>query len=510
MAEDGFEIGSHSLNHWQLEQYNHPHVRLWNPAAKTNNVNDLVGVWGSMQPQTLWGETDGDTMNVWADSMHATNGYSWIAPVVARNPTFHANRRAGLPGVEFEGITLNKQLKGIREGGGQSGDSLVAGSMSFYFVIDPDTLGEGGTHHYLMDAYHGAAPNEQFIMVPRHNADGLIRAWAPDGWTSFAEAPHAGPQMLIFIFDEDDDEILCYRNGTKLTLGALDNGYTAQKLWADAIWLGTDHNNNNEYDGDVYEFGIFEGDLDDFARGSSGDTWREVVEGYLAHKWDLADSLPFVHEYKFSPPTHQVYGIQQLNFEVFGNKTMLEELINYNGGTWRKNDYRCLSYAYTGGGNFMYDEYIIATVQQAHIGARILGTGTDSLLAGRGLGHLLPNWHRLDPYTVPVIKPMYGSNGIVDDGDTSADHDTTKSNFELAMKTLLEHANPAQHSNVWGVVFWHDDLSPENVTDGHMRAIIEQLETHADSIWIAPFGEVLAYWREAHARKSELEYRSFK
>ena len=76
----------------------------------------------------------------------------------------------------------------------------------------------------------------------------------------------------------------------------------------DGITLGTNHNNTLYFlDGEIGEFIIINA-LDTLAD-------RERMEGYLAHKWDLASALPSSHPYKTNAP--QQYPITIRDLEDF-------------------------------------------------------------------------------------------------------------------------------------------------------------------------------------------------
>jgi hypothetical protein len=485
MADEEFEFGSHTLGHWSNSYYTTQVPRLWGPANVTQNIGDLDSTFLSLQANSLYWETEQETVGVWPDSAYATSGY-YVSPTGVAVPTINISTgQNGLPAIQLDAANENYRMRGL-------GADTDENEWTFFFVLDPNSF--SGSHQ-LFDSDVGTTDGDMEIYI-HHSADNLMRTRTDDdGWTTWP-APDLGPQILCWVFDNGGQE--CYRQGKPLTAGA-GGTYTNQKLDTAARFFENLGGASN-YSGEAMEILIYQGAM------STED--RERVEGYLAHKWGLVDSLHFAHPYKFDPPRFEQYGISLLHTEIAGNKSVLENIMNWDAANdWRGTDHEVVSYAYAGGGRWAHDELAVAVGMMGHTSGRAgVKAPADSVAANRGFAYSPPTWHHLDPYLMAVT---YMATSIVDQtGDTASDHDTTESNMRSSLTAVLEHANVSLWANPLIFITWHNDAS-ENVTEGHLRHMLQAVEDASDSLWVTTTGEAIKYWRDAHKDLEPEEVRSW-
>lgn len=507
MEGEGFEIGSHTMYHFPVDNYDGYYAapRLWNPASVTIGNYDAFGSTSTLifalEADNLWKETTNmDTCGVWPDSAHSRvlspTGVRFFNTTAAEKPHFILNGSNGMPCVRYDGVSsnLNKHLYL----GGLKAD-VADGSRTFFFVLDPDSIAGISQDSWLLDARQVASPNDRTMIRLRMNdANGRMRVSTGSDvqLTEWNEKPVTGKHILCFVGTVGSGWE-CYRNGKKLTKAS--SGTFAGELFPQAnVRLGMEINKGGDYDGDFYEVLAFSSALST-AR-------RQRIEGYLAHKYTLVDSLAVNHPYKYRAPEYPMYHFSRVMTEMYGNKTLLEELINYNKGNWKGRDYSCDVLAFPGGGDRGSDETMIAMSMIGYLGNRLTGYATTDSLAGyRGRGYLPPAWNHVDPYFMPIT---WSISQIIDEGGDSQTYwDNTKANMRSLLTGILENANPTW-DNPWIVLYWHRDDGTELVTDGHLRAMLEATQDAADSLWVMPWGEGLKYWRKAHPELLPESYRS--
>ena len=160
----------------------------------------------------------------------------------------------------------------------------TASDFSFFIACNPATAtGAGGNGRYFLDVQTGRLIFAQVAGVNSLNKVGFY-----DGaWKEFGAAT-TGAQILEYVLD--DAGAVCYRNGTSIGTAA----YT-QKAIGGNVRLFKHNSESSAYaDGKFFECVLIVGAV-------STDT-RQKIEGYLAHKWGLADTLPFDHPYKSAAP----------------------------------------------------------------------------------------------------------------------------------------------------------------------------------------------------------------
>jgi hypothetical protein len=164
-----------------------------------------------------------------------------------------------------------------------TGLTSASGDFTFYFVIDPDNSGAGGTE-YLFDTQTG-----RLLLYHRHTADGNIYYY--DGASrAFATAATTGLQLQSWVIDDANSTF--YRNGTAV---GSNPAYT-QRAIGGAVGLCTDYGSSTGYwAGDMAAMSIH--------TGAHSTATRQLNEGYYAWYWGLNESLPTNHPYYNVMPT---------------------------------------------------------------------------------------------------------------------------------------------------------------------------------------------------------------
>ena len=207
-------------------------------------------------------------MSQWSDKSgnanHATQSTS------SKKPTLTANGLNGKPVISFDG----------------SSDSLNATniniSQSYSFFIAAKRVTGSSNKQYLFD---GITNNSNRSLLGLNNG-GNIQIWASSWANSNFNTP-SGSFIISVIFDTSSSSVSL--NGTTVT-GLNPGSYNL----TNGIRIGANYVDNNDwFKGDMAEFIV----LDE----TSDSTTISKMEGYLAHKWGLADSLPTSHPYKSAP-----------------------------------------------------------------------------------------------------------------------------------------------------------------------------------------------------------------
>jgi len=107
-----------------------------------------------------------------------------------------------------------------------------------------------------------------------------------DGTAQSGSTNAYDPNLNLLSIDKNS----VYRNGTTLTMGHTSAG----TVLISRLGGRTSVNTDVRFAGRIHEIIVVDGEL-------SLEN-RQKMEGYLAHKWALADNLPAEHPYKYQPP----------------------------------------------------------------------------------------------------------------------------------------------------------------------------------------------------------------
>lgn len=102
--------------------------------------------------------------------------------------------------------------------------------------------------------------------------------------------------VFVVVFDSSQGSIYVRVDGTQVDSTTYSNDLAENQL----LRLMANRNGNKKQQGYFGEFCSVKGLP---GTGGADQSFIEKLEGYLAHKWDLAGNLPVSHPYKSSPPT---------------------------------------------------------------------------------------------------------------------------------------------------------------------------------------------------------------
>ena len=217
----------------------------------------------------------------WID--RSGNARSFTQAVAASRPALEASGPDSRPKIFFD---TSKYLE--RSNGWNSGNS-----HSIIAVVEPPST---GNRKYLISAgvtESAAEGNAPLLLLALRNNNQKIGYFDGSAWRGSASATN-GLQAIGFVLDGTNGSAETYRDGANLESGLPYAGndfdptrrvILGARVGASTDWSGAKIGEIIKIDG-VVEAGV-----------------RQRIEGYLAHKWDLAASLPVGHPYKESAPT---------------------------------------------------------------------------------------------------------------------------------------------------------------------------------------------------------------
>ena len=161
---------------------------------------------------------------------------------------------------------------------------------SIFAVVRPHTYGSNANGFLALTSVRDEVGStwDQSIEL-----DGFyIRIFGNAYWTPAPELNTPHLSSVIWASGSVDNTAV-FSNGSAMTLAG-GNYQTIDTAVADAVIGATPLQPSTHFDGDIAEIVIV---------ASAVDTpTRQKIEGYLAHKWGLAASLPAEHPYKDSAP----------------------------------------------------------------------------------------------------------------------------------------------------------------------------------------------------------------
>lgn len=227
-------------------------VEAWTPA----NLYGVSAWWDASQ---ITGKSDGDGVSVWPDA--SDNGNDLTS--AGFDPTYKTGILGGKPVVRFTAANANEFF---------STPSLTVEHM--FAVVEYDAATFAG-YDGLLTEY----PTGQIILIGEGASDHFYNGtgtttYHKDG-TALAESNMTGPM-----------------GGAYGILSISAENWTNPKTWQ----IGRDRTQTSRlWNGDIAEIIMLD--------QTAGDVNRQLVEGYLAHKYSLAGNLPGDHPYKSAAPT---------------------------------------------------------------------------------------------------------------------------------------------------------------------------------------------------------------
>lgn len=479
MASGGYEIGNHTLTNWGNGD--------WEPNSLTqfegaHNLNILFDLRADIMASSHLG-----AINYWND--RGPSGFNFGQATSSKRPLFYSGVTVnGMPGVFF--TNTDDAISG--------GPFNYPTGTNFALFMAIDASGTSAADRILFEiksatnltqlrlAYTSASLSANSSIIITGSAEKDLGTSVP------------GRQILSLMTSPTG--INLYRNGVWVSgfgaFGFAPSGtYTIGNTGGGATVGHT---------GFVFHaIGVM-----DVENAGGNYYFREDFEGYMAHRYGMSDVLHYTHKYKHFLPVKPMKPLQNLFTEIYGNKSELEELINFNnGGNNLHNNYKCLTYSYPTSSNLYVDEFVTAAVMMGHIGAVIASSNASASITGRRAhGHFSgQTWNWINPY---MIGPYKGIDVLIT-GYTQPTGETFL-NISSWLDQVAYTSSRQQYANSWINITWRNNINGgDNVSSGHLRAMLEAVRVHSGDFWVAPVGTVLDYWRKAHPNEIDERYNSF-
>ena len=235
---------------------------LWLDAADASTVTIVSGA------VSQWNDKSGN-------SRHATQSTS------GKRPLFAATGLNSMPAIDCDGTDDELLLTGVT--------SLTSVFQSLFVVAKRDNAG-GRTE--ISIAIGNPSTGDSIAEVPRWS-DNVM--YTQVGYTANRPVPTSVITDLPYITSATGGSIQrSYTNGTLIGTGT-SQSTTAFSVTAGYIGSGTAVSISNRYfDGKISEIVLLPQE--------ASTVTRQLVEGYLAHKWGLTTNLPAGHPYKTVGP----------------------------------------------------------------------------------------------------------------------------------------------------------------------------------------------------------------
>ena len=238
---------------------------------------------------------DGDGVGSWTDS--SGNGHTVAQLTAGRQPTFETNELNSLPVLRFDGsdIVSDGDIAALDVG---TGDIWMAAVFK-----STDTSAE----QIVFEKDH-----QRFALVIAADGDLQFRAGGP-GASNAAEQNNGNWSRTAFVI----------ATGARVsgTLNGFVNG-TAANTTGVTSTQSIDNSNVFDIGGRAAAAtGKLSGDIAEILVGGATltDINRQLIEGYLAHRYGLSGNLPSDHPYKNFAPTIRVRPLVGDGPQLFGN-----------------------------------------------------------------------------------------------------------------------------------------------------------------------------------------------
>jgi hypothetical protein len=247
-----------------------------------------VPIWTPAQISTsLWLDAadastitlNSTTVSRWNDK--SGNGRNVSQANSALQPLYTLGGLNGLNIADFDGA--NDVLNGDAVS-----NFFTTNSYSAFVVGLARTIGTNDVNGYLNEGFYGDGGGYVAMYLRSSN---LIGAYNWDGANKVATNAYTPNTFVIGYSELSSGSIRIRTNGGNETATVSSNN---QSL-ASAIQIGRNYNSDTLcLDGKISEI--------IFTNAALSNTNRQLIEGYLAHKWGLTSSLPIDHPYKNYAP----------------------------------------------------------------------------------------------------------------------------------------------------------------------------------------------------------------
>lgn len=263
-----------------------------NPQEQRLAMNQFLGVSVTTQafrPTPIGGQSavlwvdakDGGSITMdesnrvrsWGDKSGRNN--SLLQTAIPNRPIY---KQEAFPGIEFDGANSFMPIP--------NADQMVTGNF-IVFVVEKRKSSK--TQNYFL-AGNSVQPNSNLVLGYRFPTTATMAFWSNDVNVTVPGYKLASEPMRIWAFEKTNTGRSIYVNGERI---GGDTSFAGLTGWSGAS-VGGLSAYSIFYNGIVYEILIYSSDMS-IER-------RQMIEGYLAHKWGLANDLPLGHPYKLNSP----------------------------------------------------------------------------------------------------------------------------------------------------------------------------------------------------------------
>ena len=248
-----------------------PQLSLWLDASDSSTLFDATTGGSAVAADgavARWEDKSGNRLHV-------------AQPTANNRPLRRTSQFNGRDALEFDGSNDSFAFS--------SSTLLVAGSIasnhtySMFAVANADAVGTNNANSWTNDAIWGEGGSLASLFLRSNNTVG---AYNYDGSDDNATASYTAGALAMFGSELSGGSIRIRVNGGSETATASGTNTGMQ-----AFNLGRQGNTDTTtFDGRIAEIIFF--------RQALNAGQRQVIEGYLAHKWGLVNDLPATHPYK--------------------------------------------------------------------------------------------------------------------------------------------------------------------------------------------------------------------
>jgi hypothetical protein len=280
-------------------------------------ITSLYNTPNDLPNNTLWLDGADST----AFTLNGTSVSSWIDKSGLGQSVFQTGAAAQplriTNGVDFNGTTqyLSSQITV------PISSYFANNSRSIFVVANVNAIGTNVANPYDNDAIFGDR-NGNVCMFLKNTGPPTVGAYNYDGVLpgDSATTTFSLNTSTIFNYTFSSGLLGIRLNGGTITTVASGNTTTM----TNPLEIGRQYNSDAKtFDGQIYEMLIYSQDLNT--------SNRQVVEGYLAWKWNLVSSLPSDHPYKnYGPAYASNYTGIKYSYNGFNWTNVLGSITNFN------------------------------------------------------------------------------------------------------------------------------------------------------------------------------------
>lgn len=251
--------------------YINPHTFLWTPSVITTE-----GWYDCSDTDTIT-DSSGDVSQLDDKSGNAEH---LVQATGADQPETGTRTLNGLNVLDCDGSEFLENLA----------FPITAGDIALFVVAEIDSL--SSTANAIVSMNATGTPDWQFDSNSATQFDGRINVTSMGSDVNLTGGPFAGPSIYNINFDQSGAGIYnAFIDGIQR---AVNTTYSTAMDASQEFRMFTNRGSVSMPNGAFAEVVL----ITDFTAVT-----REIIEGYLAHKWGFSTNLPSGHNYRNTPPT---------------------------------------------------------------------------------------------------------------------------------------------------------------------------------------------------------------